>query len=49
MPAKAGKFNPPFPNHGFMHARASMAWPCLCNLDQLPPTALMIIAARSKL
>ena len=46
---QAGKFNPPFPNHGIMHGAGKYGLASLCNLDQLPPTGAMIIAAPLKI
>jgi kynurenine formamidase len=46
---QAGKFNPPFPNHAIMHGGGKYGLASLCNLDQLPPTGAMIIAAPLKI
>jgi isatin hydrolase len=46
---QAGRFDPPFPNHGIMHGAGKFGLASLCNLDQLPPTGAVIIAAPLKL
>lgn len=46
---QAGMFDPPFPNHTFMHAAGKFGLASLCNLDQLPPTGAIIIAAPLKI
>jgi len=46
---QAGTFNPPFPNHATMHGAGKFAWRALCNLDQLPPTGAIVIAAPLKI
>ena len=42
---QAGTFNPPFPNHSTMHGAGKFGLASLCNLDQLPPTGAIVIAA----
>jgi kynurenine formamidase len=46
---QAGRFDPPFPNHGTMHGAGKFGLASLCNLDQLPPTGAVILAAPLKL
>ena len=46
---QAGRFDPPFPNHATMHGAGKFGLASLCNLDQLPPTGAIIIAAPLKL
>ena len=46
---QAGRFDPPFPNHGIMHGAGKFGLASLCNLDQLPPTGAVVIAAPLKL
>lgn len=42
-------FEPPFPAHFFMHGKGRYGLQCLCNLDQLPPTGTLIVAAPLKI
>jgi kynurenine formamidase len=42
---RAGTFDPPFPNHATMHGAGKFGLASLCNLDQLPPTGAVLIAA----
>jgi kynurenine formamidase len=42
---QAGSFTPPFPNHAIMHGAGKFGLASLCNLDQLPPTGAVVIAA----
>ncbi len=42
---QAGGFDPPFPNHTIMHGAGKFGLASLCNLDQLPPTGAIVIAA----
>jgi kynurenine formamidase len=42
---QAGGFDPPFPNHSIMHGSGKFGLASLCNLDQLPPTGAVVIAA----
>ena len=46
---QAGGFDPPFPNHGTMHGAGRFGLASLCNLDQLPPTGAVAIAAPLKI
>jgi kynurenine formamidase len=46
---QAGTFDPPFPNHGTMHGAGKFGLASLRNLDQLPATGAVIIAAPLKL
>jgi kynurenine formamidase len=46
---QAGMFDPPFPNHHFMHMHGKFGLASLTNLDQLPPTGAVLIAAPLKL
>jgi kynurenine formamidase len=46
---QAATFNPPFPNHSIMHANGKFGLASLCNLDRLPPTGAVVIAAPLKL
>jgi kynurenine formamidase len=46
---QAGRFDPPFPNHAIMHGAGKFGLASLCNLDQLPPTGALVIAAPLKL
>jgi kynurenine formamidase len=46
---QAGRFDPPFPNHSIMHGAGKFGLASLCNLDQLPPTGAVLIAAPLKL
>ena len=43
------KFTPPNPAHFYMHGKGRYGLQCLCNLDQLPPTGAVIIAAPLKI
>jgi kynurenine formamidase len=45
----AGTFDPPFPNHATMHGAGRFGLASLCNLDRLPPTGSIMIAAPLKL
>ncbi|HEX5473352.1 MAG TPA: cyclase family protein [Vicinamibacterales bacterium] len=45
---QAGTFDPPFPNHTTMHGAGKFGLASLCNLDQLPPTGAIVIAAPLK-
>ena len=45
---QAGRFDPPFPNHAIMHGAGKFGLASLCNLDQLPPTGAIVIAAPLK-
>lgn len=46
---QAGTFDPPFPNHGIMHGAGKFGLASLRNLDRLPPTGAIVIAAPLKL
>jgi len=46
---QAGGFEPPFPAHNIMHGAGKFGLASLCNLDQLPPTGAMIVAAPLKI
>jgi kynurenine formamidase len=45
----AGGFDPPFPSHTFMHGAGKFGITSLVNLDQLPPTGAIVIAAPLKI
>ena len=42
---QAGMFDPPFPNHTIMHGAGTFGLASLRNLDQLPPTGAIVVAA----
>ena len=46
---QAGRFDPQFPNHATMHGAGKFGLASLRNLDQLPPTGAIVIAAPLKL
>ncbi|HEV2459745.1 MAG TPA: cyclase family protein [Ktedonobacterales bacterium] len=46
---QAGTFTPPFPNHTIMHGNGKFGITSLVNLDQLPPTGAVVIAAPLKI
>ena len=46
---QAGRFDPPFPNHNIMHGHGRLGLASLCNLDRLPATGAVVIAAPLKL
>src|SRR5262245_30301972 len=46
---QAGTFDPPFPNHATMHGAGKFGLASLRNLDQLPPTGAVVIAAPLKI
>ena len=46
---QAGMFDPPFPNHTIMHGAGKFGLASLRNLDQLPPTGAIVIAAPLKI
>lgn len=46
---QAAMFDPPFPNHGIMHGAGKFGLASLRNLDRLPPTGAIVIAAPLKL
>jgi kynurenine formamidase len=46
---QAGTFDPPFPNHTTMHGAGKFGLASLRNLDQLPATGAVVIAAPLKI
>jgi len=46
---QSGGFDPPFPNHTIMHGAGKFGLASLRNLDQLPPTGAVVIAAPLKI
>lgn len=46
---QAFTFDPPFPNHYLMHGSGKFGLASLCNLDQLPPTGAIVVAAPLKI
>jgi kynurenine formamidase len=46
---QAGGFDPPFPNHTIMHGAGKFGLASLVNLDQLPATGAIVIAAPLKI
>jgi kynurenine formamidase len=46
---QAATFDPPFSNHAIMHGAGKFGLASLCNLDQLPPTGAIVIAAPLKI
>jgi kynurenine formamidase len=46
---QAGTFDPPFPNHSTMHGAGKFGLASLINLDKLPPTGAVVIAAPLKI
>ncbi len=46
---QAAKFDPPFSNHFVMHGHGKFGLASLSNLDQLPPTGAVVIAAPLKI
>ena len=46
---QAGTFTPPFPNHATMHGAGKFGLASLRNLDQLPATGAVVIAAPLKI
>lgn len=46
---QAGGFDPPFPNHTIMHGAGKFGLASLCNLDRLPATGALVIAAPLKI
>ena len=46
---QAATFDPPFPNHYLMHGSGKFGLASLCNLEQLPPTGAIVIAAPLKI
>ena len=45
---QAHTFDPPFPNHAIMHGAGRFGLASLCNLDRLPATGAVLIAAPLK-
>ena len=46
---QAGTFDPPFPAHNIMHGSGRLGLASLANLDKLPPTGAVVIAAPLKI
>ncbi len=46
---RAATFDPPFPNHFIMHGSGKFGLAGLCNLDQLPATGAVVLAAPLKI
>jgi kynurenine formamidase len=46
---QAAHFSPPYPCHYYMHGAGKYGLQCLCNLDRLPPTGALIVAAPLKI
>ena len=46
---QAFAFDPPFPNHSIMHGAGKFGLASLCNLERLPPTGAVVIAAPLKI
>ncbi len=46
---QAARFDPPFPNHTIMHGAGKFGLASLCNLDRLPVTGAIVIAAPLKI
>ena len=46
---QAAHFRPPYPCHAFMHGAGRYGLQCLANLDQLPATGALVIAAPLKI
>ena len=46
---QAGRFDPPFPNHTIMHGAGKFGLASLCNLDKLPASGAIVIAAPLKI
>ena len=46
---QAHHFAPPYPAHHYLHGKGRFGLQCLTNLDQLPPTGAMIVAAPLKI
>jgi kynurenine formamidase len=46
---QAARFDPPFPNHTIMHGAGKFGLASLCNLDRLPATGAVVIAAPLKI
>ena len=46
---QAAHLKPPYPCHTYMHGAGKYGLQCLCNLDRLPPTGALIVAAPLKI
>ncbi|MEQ1649618.1 MAG: cyclase family protein, partial [Hyphomicrobiaceae bacterium] len=46
---QAAHQNPAYPAHHYLHGNGRYGLQCLCNLDQLPPTGTLLIAAPLKI
>lgn len=46
---QAGNFDSPFPNHSITHGAGKLGLASLRNLEQLPPTGALLIAAPLKI
>jgi kynurenine formamidase len=46
---QAAHFKPPYPCHYYMHGASKYGLQCLCNLDRLPATGAIIVAAPLKI
>ena len=46
---QAHNFSPPYPAHSFLHGAGRYGLQCLANLDLLPPTGALLIAAPLKI
>jgi kynurenine formamidase len=46
---QAAHFRPPYPCHTYMHGAGRYGLQCLANLDLLPPTGALVIAAPLKI
>jgi kynurenine formamidase len=46
---QAAHLSPPYPCHYYMHGAGKYGLQCLCNLDRLPPTGALIVAAPLKI
>jgi kynurenine formamidase len=46
---QAAHLAPPYPCHYYMHGAGKYGLQCLCNLDRLPPTGALIVAAPLKI
>lgn len=46
---QAGGFDPPFPNHAIMHGAGKFGLASLTNLERLPPTGALVVAAPLKI
>ncbi|MBL8583952.1 MAG: cyclase family protein [Rhizobiaceae bacterium] len=46
---QGGHFNPPYPAHHYLHGAGRYGLQCLANLDRLPPTGSLVVAAPLKI